>query len=46
MTLVPLSAELLMLRSKMYGGVYDDTDDLYKQVMERSNKIKEQKNKK
>ena len=36
-TLVPITAELLMLRSSYYGNI-DDTDELYKEVVSKSKK--------
>ncbi len=32
--MVPISAELLMLKSPYYGN-YEDTDELYKDVMNK-----------
>ena len=36
-TVVPISAELLMLKSPLYGH-YEDSDDLYKEVMHKYKK--------
>lgn len=33
-TLVPISAELLMLKTPFYGN-YEDSDELYKEVMNK-----------
>lgn len=34
-TVVPLTAELIMLKTPFYGN-YEDTDELYREVMKKS----------
>ena len=34
-TVVPVAAELIMLKSPYYGN-YEDSDDLYKEVMQKT----------
>ena len=36
-TVVPVSAELVMLKTPLYGH-YEDSDDLYKEVMQKQKK--------
>jgi hypothetical protein len=36
-TMVPVAAELIMLKTPFYGH-YEDNDELYKEVMARSQK--------
>ena len=36
-TVVPVSAELLMLKTPLYGH-YEDQEELYKEVMKKNNR--------
>jgi hypothetical protein len=39
---VPVTAELMMLKSPLYGH-FDDTDALYKEVMDKSDELSKKK---
>lgn len=41
-TMVPIAAELIMVKSPMYGN-YDDNADLYKEVSKKSEDRKKSK---
>ena len=43
-TLVPISAELLMLKTPFYGN-YEDSDELYKEVMNKQKQLKQKDSK-